>query len=155
MQSNRNIARQAGIEGKRHRRTIFNRRRVAHECNNLLRFSLRLRRSTRLWCIFSAILSYRAFSSFAALRSLILWIWDLRIPLAYLSDVIFVTSEPPHLSLCLLFFLQLLLVFLDGFMLLALFESFRVRSHACAGFTEWLLAIVPVFPYKKQTKLAI
>lgn len=45
----------------------------AQELSSLLRFSLRFSRSTRLWCIFSAIFSYRAFSSLAARRSLIFW----------------------------------------------------------------------------------
>lgn len=38
----------------------------AYEWSSLLRFSLRLSRSTRLWCIFSASFSYRSFSSFFA-----------------------------------------------------------------------------------------
>lgn len=50
----------------------------SHELSSLLRFSLRFKRSTRLWCIFSAIFSYRAFSSLAARRSLMRWIWDCR-----------------------------------------------------------------------------
>lgn len=42
-----------------------------YELMSLLRFSLRLRRSTRFLCIFSAIFSYRSFSALASRLSLI------------------------------------------------------------------------------------
>lgn len=42
---------------------------AAHVFSSLLRFSLRFRRSTRFLCIFSAIFSYRSFSSLAAFLS--------------------------------------------------------------------------------------
>lgn len=43
---------------------------VAYDLSSLLRFSLRFKRSTRFLCIFSAILAYLSFSSFAARLSL-------------------------------------------------------------------------------------
>ena len=112
-----------------------------HECSSLLRFSLRFKRSTRLLCIFCAIFSYRSFSSFAALRSLILWIWDWSLLLANPGNR--GSGLYPHLTLCLLFLLEFLFMFLDSFMLLAQFGSFRIGSHARVG-AEGFLVIVPV-----------
>jgi hypothetical protein len=45
-----------------------------HELISLFRFSLRFSRSTRFRCIFSAIFSYRSFSSFFSRLALIAWI---------------------------------------------------------------------------------
>ena len=42
-----------------------------YDFNNLFLFSLLFKRSSRFLCIFSAIFSYRSFSSFAARLSLI------------------------------------------------------------------------------------
>lgn len=112
-----------------------------HECSSLLRFSLRFKRSTRLLCIFCAIFSYRSFSSFAALRSLILWIWAWSLSLASPGNRD--SGLYPHLTLCLLFLLEFLFMFLDGFVLLAQFGSFRIGSQAGVG-AERFLVIVPV-----------
>lgn len=53
--------------------------RIGYELISLLRFSFRFSRSTRLRCIFSAIFSYRSFSSFFTLFSRIASMrrWDL------------------------------------------------------------------------------
>lgn len=59
-----------------------------------------------------------------------------------------------YLSFCFLFFLQLLLVFLHGFMVLACFESLSVGGHARSR-AERLLGVMPVFSCGSEKRKAL